>query len=69
VIVDDLISTGGTMIALIEAIEQAGARINDVVCVAEKVEYDGRERIRDETGHDVKCLLRLSISGETCQVL
>jgi len=69
VIVDDLISTGGTMIALIEAIEQAGARINDIVCVAEKVEYDGRERIREATGHDVKCLIQLSISGATCQVL
>lgn len=69
VIVDDLVSTGGTMIALIEAIETVGARINDIICIAEKIEYGGIERIKAETGHTAKCLLQLSISGETCRVL
>lgn len=69
VIVDDLISTGGTMIALIQAIEQTGARIRDIVCVAEKVEYEGRQRVKDATGHDMKCLLQLSVSGSRCKVL
>lgn len=69
VIVDDLVSTGGTMIALIQAIERCGARIRDIVCVAEKVEYEGRQRIKEATGHDVKCLLQLSIAGPRCKVL
>jgi adenine/guanine phosphoribosyltransferase-like PRPP-binding protein len=69
VIVDDLVSTGGTMIALIRAIEEAGAVIRDIVCVAEKVEYEGRQRIKEQTGHDVKCLLQLSIAGPRCKVL
>ncbi|HEY1627352.1 MAG TPA: phosphoribosyltransferase family protein [Streptosporangiaceae bacterium] len=69
VIVDDLISTGGTMIALINAIEQSGARIRDIICVAEKVEYEGRQRVKDATGHDIKCLLQLSIAGLRCKVL
>lgn len=69
VIVDDLVSTGGTMIALIMAIETAGAHIHDIVCVAEKVEYEGRQRIKEATGHDVKCLLQLSIAGPHCKVL
>ncbi|HEY1620557.1 MAG TPA: phosphoribosyltransferase family protein [Streptosporangiaceae bacterium] len=69
VIVDDLISTGGTMIALIRAIEQSGARIRDIICVAEKVEYEGRQRVKDATGHDMKCLLQLSVTGSRCKVL
>ena len=64
VIVEDVISTGGTMISLINAIRQTGCRIEDVICVAEKTEYRGVERIRDETGVAVKCLLQLDLSGE-----
>ena len=64
IIVDDMISTGGTMIALIEAIRKAGAKIVDIVCVAEKVDYGGIERVMDETGYPVKTLVKVSVSGE-----
>lgn len=69
VIVDDLISTGGTMIAMIRAMEQADAIIRDIICVGEKVEYHGPERVLNATGHRVKSLLKLSIAGATCRVL
>jgi len=68
VIVDDMVSTGGTMIALIEAIRQAGAEIVDVVSVAAKEEYDGIERIKDATGIHVKTVLMLSVSGDKSSV-
>ena len=69
IIVDDMVSTGGTMLALIEAVEKAGANIVDIVCVAEKVEYGGVERIRKETGYQVKTLVKISVAGELSKVL
>lgn len=68
-IVDDLISTGGTLTALIRAIQQAGACIRDCVCVAEKVEYGGVARVRAETGIVVKTLVRISVAGARSRVL
>ncbi|MCB2178374.1 adenine phosphoribosyltransferase [bacterium] len=69
IIVDDMISTGGTMLALIEAVEKAEATIVDIVCVAEKVEYQGVDRIMQETGHQVKTLLQVSVSGDRSKVI
>lgn len=68
VIVDDVISTGGTMVSLIEAIRQCDCEIVDVVCVAEKAAYRGVERVRDETGISIKTLLKLDLSGQTSVV-
>jgi adenine/guanine phosphoribosyltransferase-like PRPP-binding protein len=69
IIVDDMISTGGTMLALIEAVEQADATIIDIICVAEKIEYRGVDWIRNETGYQVKTLLQISVSGERSKVI
>ena len=56
VIIDDVISTGGTMVGLIKAIQKAGAQIIDIVCVAEKVEYGGVARVKEETGYTIKSM-------------
>lgn len=69
VIVDDVISTGGTMISLIQAIQQCGSTIVDVVCVAEKSDYHGVQRVYDETGIVVKTLLQLDLSGSRAAVI
>lgn len=69
IIVDDMISTGGTMLALIEAVEKANATIVDIICVAEKVEYQGVKRIKEKTGYPVKTLVKVSVSGERSKVL
>ncbi len=69
IIVDDMVSTGGTMIALIQAVEHAGAEIVDIVCVAEKIEYRGVQRIAEETGHQVKTLVKISVAGERSKVV
>jgi adenine/guanine phosphoribosyltransferase-like PRPP-binding protein len=69
IIVDDMISTGGTMLALIRAVKKAGADIIDVICVAEKVEYKGVSRIFKETGIQVKTLLKISIAGKTSKII
>ncbi len=68
-VVDDLISTGGTLVALIRAIRMAGAEIRAAICVVEKVEYGGVGRVRAETGVEVKTLVKVSVAGERSQVL
>ncbi len=69
IIVDDMISTGGTMLALIQAVQLAKGKIIDIICVAEKIEYDGVQRIAKETGCQVKTLVKISIAGERSKVL
>ena len=69
VIVDDMISTGGTMLALIYAVQSAKADIVDIVCVAEKIENGGVEKIIRETGYTVKTLLKVSTSGGRSKVI
>jgi phosphoribosylanthranilate isomerase/adenine/guanine phosphoribosyltransferase-like PRPP-binding protein len=68
-IVDDLISTGGTLIGLIEAVRRAGAVVEQVVCVAEKVDYDGVGRVRAATGLDVRTLVRIAVDGPRSRVV
>ena len=69
IIVDDVISTGGTMVSLITAIQQCGSNIVEVICLAEKVEYGGVRRVYEETGVTVKTLLQLDLSGTFSVVL
>ncbi len=61
VLVDDLISTGGTMVALIEAVRKAGAEILEVFTIAEKTENQGRQYVYEQTGIQVKTLLASDI--------
>ena len=68
-IVDDLVSTGGTLIGLVEAIRHAGAEVLGIVCVAEKVNYGGAERVRQATGIPVKSLVQIDISGAQSAVV
>ncbi len=69
IIVDDMISTGGTMVALINAVELAKAEIVDIICVAEKVGYGGIDAVKEQTGHQVKTLLRISVGGAVSRVI
>ena len=68
-VIDDMISTGGTMLALIQLVTMAEAEIVDVVCLVDKVEYGGVERVKRETGIDVKTILKVSVNGPTSRVL
>jgi len=56
-IVDDLISTGGTLCALIEAVRLAGGEILEIFTVGEKTENDGRRYLREQSGLSVKTLI------------
>lgn len=58
-VVDDVVSTGGTMMAVLNALESSGVEIADIVAVVEK--GDGKARIKKETGHEVKTLIKVDV--------
>lgn len=49
-IIDDVISTGATMIGLIEAVQELGATVEDVVVLCEKPRFGGAEQVEEATG-------------------
>jgi adenine phosphoribosyltransferase len=57
ILIDDLISTGGTLISLVKAIRRVGAEILEILTVGEKTENLGREKLANETGLSVKTIL------------
>lgn len=65
-IVDDVISTGGTLVAVIKALEMAGAEIKDIVVIIER--GDGKKIIR-AAGYDVKTLVKIDVDEHGVQVL
>lgn len=67
-LVDDLISTGGTMVALIQAIQKANAEIIEIFTIGEKSENRGREFVLAETGVHVKTLLVTELEKQNGQV-
>jgi adenine phosphoribosyltransferase len=50
VIVDDLISTGSTLVNLVEVVEKIGAEVIDIVTICEKPQFGGAEKVEEETG-------------------
>lgn len=67
-IVDDLISTGGTLIALAQAVRRAGAVIEEIFTIGEKVENGGRRLLREMIGMEVRTMLATSLTriGDQC---
>jgi adenine phosphoribosyltransferase len=69
VLIEDTISTGGTIIALIDAVRQARAEVVEVLAVVEKVDNRGVERVLSRTGVAVKTLLKIRVDERTKRVL
>jgi adenine phosphoribosyltransferase len=61
-IIDDTLSTGGTMVSLIEAVKKAGATVVGAVAIVEKVDNDGHDFVWLKTGVDVKTCLKIQVS-------
>jgi adenine phosphoribosyltransferase len=59
ILVEDVVSTGGTMIAVLNALKSMGVDVVDVLAVMEKGK--GKERVEVETGFRVKTLLKVNI--------
>ena len=60
-LVDSIIATGGTYVAIIKELVSQGITIADAVSVIERVEYDGLKRVERETGVKVKTLIKLRL--------
>lgn len=59
ILVDDVVSTGGTMIAVLKALEAMGVEIVDVMAVIEKGK--GKYVVEDGTGFKVRSLVKLNV--------
>jgi adenine phosphoribosyltransferase len=64
-VIDDTISTGGTLIALIEAVQAAGATVSEVLVVVEKPENGGCEEVAGRFGVDVKTVIKIAVDKDT----
>lgn len=62
-VIDDTISTGGTLISLIEAVRKAGAQVAEVLVAVEKSENNGRQAVAERFGVDVKTLVRIGVDA------
>jgi len=69
IVVDSIIATGGTISALVRALEERGVEVVDVVTVIEREGLGGAERVRRETGKEVKTLVRVTLRGDEVEVL
>ncbi len=65
-IVDDVISTGGTLKAVIKALERAGAVIEDIIVVIERGE--GKKLI-EAIGYDVQTLIKIDVDEHGVRIL
>ena len=67
-IVDDVISTGGTLEPILEAIEGMGAKLQDIIIAIEK--GDGRERLsREKPGWPIRTLARIDIVDGKVEII
>ena len=59
ILIDDVVSTGGTMIAVLNALKKIGVEVVDVIAVIEK--GTGKETVKRETGFTVKSLILVDV--------
>ncbi len=59
-LLDDVISTGGTIFAIMEALEKIGAEVVDVVAVINKVGGENKTKDRE---YQVKTLINIDVVG------
>lgn len=58
-LIDDVVSTGGTMISLLNALKDIGVEVKSVVPVIEKGE--GKEIVEKETGIELTTIVKLDV--------
>ena len=61
-VVDDVISTGGTMISIITGIKSIKATISKIIIIFEK--GNGLNKLREKTKEDIESLIRVDMDGE-----
>lgn len=69
IIVEDIIDTGGTIIAMTNLLRAHSVEVVGIIAVAEKVDYKGLERIEQETGITPKVLVSFSSNEAKSSVI
>jgi len=67
-IIEDTVSSGGTLVGLINLLRNNDVYIEGAVTAVVKKEYGGIHRIQEETGINVHKILDVSIAGDKTQV-
>jgi adenine phosphoribosyltransferase len=67
VVIDDVMSTGGTIKAVVLGLQEIGAEVVDVIVVVEK--GDKKEEIEKELGIGIKTLVKVKVSDGKLVVL
>ncbi|WP_405294616.1 hypoxanthine/guanine phosphoribosyltransferase [Methanobrevibacter sp.] len=58
-LIDDVVSTGGTLVALIKTLQDLDLELKSIVAVIEK--GDGKKIVEEETGVDVLSIVKLDV--------
>ena len=61
-IVDDVLSTGGTMNSIIEGIKSFNAIIENIIIIFEK--GDGLQKLKQKTNLNIQSLIRVDMDGD-----
>ena len=66
-LIDDLVSTGGTILSMIEGVKMARAKIEDIGAIFNKVDYGGMRELQRK-GFNPKVLLDVTLKGNKVEV-
>ncbi|MBS3816551.1 MAG: adenine phosphoribosyltransferase [Candidatus Thermoplasmatota archaeon] len=66
-LIDDVLSTGGTLKGIITALQEIDAEIVDVVMIFEKVGV--KEELEEELGVEIKSLLKVEMDGPEVNIV
>lgn len=69
IVVDDVIDSGGTMIAIISTLQKMNIKIVKAIALVERIEKRGVDKIKDVTGIDVETIIKIDTSGEKSIVI
>jgi adenine phosphoribosyltransferase len=69
VIIEDTISTGGTLVGLIGAVQQAGAVVAGAIALVEKTENRGVRHVYEATGVAVTTVLKIAVRKDGVEII
>ncbi|MFH1721646.1 MAG: hypoxanthine/guanine phosphoribosyltransferase [Candidatus Altiarchaeota archaeon] len=66
-VVDAVISTGGTYVAILNALKDLGVKVKDIVAVIER--GDGVAEVKEKTGIKVKTLIKIEVEEGKVKII
>ncbi len=66
-LIDDVLSTGGTLKSIIKALQDIGVNICDVMVIFEKA--GKKEKLEEELGVEIKSLLKVKMEGSEVEIV